>query len=558
MINQGFIAASCLAFWLQGLFFGWETFLYIALISIGLLFTKKVIRPSTVVIVSFGLYASGYAFHLFWSGTDASVLAFAQVVLVGGFVCLFSAALSSRIEAERWYKALFWNVVVLALYGWLIKGDELLQSVFGYANMLAAVCLFGLFFGVHGFFASSRSFKWAYGLGIVVLLVSLAATEARIAWALAVIGLAVQLAYEQKIRARTILTGIGALGGALLLAAIARPDVSHSLLQVSSLRLRLTYYWDALRYLLENPVIAAGPGVWEHLQYQYQTALYSVVHVHNHFLQTWLDGGLLSMLGLVLFAAILSWDVKAVRHVEKDAKGFFISVWLSTASVLAYGALDFILSFPALLAVVCCYGIVRSQFFGVPQVVHLHRFRYPIVVMAIFLILLAGFGFYRESNLLQAETALRHGELRTALKLEDLPVWATSLESRSKLLGNAYMEKARRTNRREDWEAAVRHLQTAMQANPQSLHAHSSCLYALFQLGRYEECVILAEELVRRQPALVKNYENYAYALRKSGRHEEANRIPDRMSMYKQHILQSALFPRHIPALRPTDIRSGS
>jgi hypothetical protein len=47
-------------------------------------------------------------------------------------------------------------------------------------------------------------------------------------------------------------------------------------------------------------------------------------------------------------------------------------------------------------------------------------------------------------------------------------------------------------------------------------------------------------------------YTNYAIALQKAGRYQELYTLPELMARHKQKILDNSLFPRHIPALRPS------
>jgi O-antigen ligase len=446
------IILICLAFWMQGLFYDWETsmfFMILAAFAVIILLSTKGISVKVTVFeaISFGLYASGFLVHALWSGTDAAQAAFLQVVSIGLFVVLLGKQLETQHDVKNWYAAVYWLIITVVLYGWLIKGEGLLESVFGYANMVAALCLFALPIGIYSWSRSTGRAKWLYFASGMVLVLSLAATQARIAWALAAFRTVVYFAHAvremNRKRLFTLLITVAAIGCVVILVLpFALPGFWQSLIQTSSLRLRLTYGWDAIRLLLHYPVMGVGPGAWDHLQYQYQTALYHVKHVHNHLLQIWLEGGLLSLLGFIGFLLIVVKDGIKLST-RSGPPSFVFSVWLATASVLAYGFWDFVLSFPALFMAVCAYSLARNRFL-------LEENRYPLsferfsIRLAVILLLSIGVGqAIREINSQWMQSALAQGELRTVLAWEKRPSWVLPSEARNYLLGTAYSEQAK-------------------------------------------------------------------------------------------------------------------
>jgi O-antigen ligase len=545
--------------WLQGLFYSWEMFLYMAVLAFCLLVTAA--RQSLELPVFsrgelwfFACYGGGYLFHLFWSGTNAAMISFVQVILVGLMVLLQAMWIRSRNDADVWQTASFWNVVLLALYGWMGKGEGLLQSVFGYANVQAALCLYALVTGFTLWREKRKYEKWVYAPAIGFLLVSLWATQARIAWGLAILCLSVQVLAEikhRKLIKSGNLAGIVSAGGLAISLLILIGW--KSLAETTSLRLRFTYYWDALHMLKDHPFAGVGAGGWEHLQYQYQTALYSVVHVHSHLLQSWLDGGLLSLIGFLGFFLLLIKDGWVISRIEEQrSKRTLFGYWLATLAVLVYGFLDIILSFPAVLALVLSYSAIRSHFLGGAAVSNIF-IRSPVIVLAILLFVFGSIGFYREWNVFQAEQALKQGNIRTVLAFEEKSFWAMPAEKRHFLLGKAYLEKAKRTGRTSDWEKAVSHLQAVLAENILHTHVYPPLLYASVHSGDTGQSVRIASQMVLLQPSLVKSYESYVFALVQAGRFHEAKEVPAMMARHKQKIWQHALFPRHIPALRPSD-----
>ena len=63
---------------------------------------------------------------------------------------------------------------------------------------------------------------------------------------------------------------------------------------------RIIYYYDGITAFLANP-LGVGIGGWTDHQYLYQTSSYMVKYIHNGFLQIALDGGFITLTGLILY-----------------------------------------------------------------------------------------------------------------------------------------------------------------------------------------------------------------------------------------------------------------
>lgn len=555
----------CLAFWLQGLFFGWETYVYSVLLGIFILFfnqkhnTLLLPRKSVYMFVSLLLILAGYVLQVILHPSNSGVIVIMQILVV--LVILLSSQLTIQSVqlVQKWQRTFVLNVILLLLVGWMIKGEGLLVSVFTYANALAALCMMAIFW-IYYEWKCCENKQHRYYLIILLLFVSLSllATGARIAWCLTAFGLLAQsiLYADQNKRRHVLLWWGGAVGFSILVAVGLSwydSSIRSELTQVSSLRIRLTYYLDALRMIGDHPLLGVGADGWAKLQYQYQTALYSVQHVHNQLLQIWLDAGILSVIGWIALLILLLFDIpcicKVTIHREDKA---LVAMWISSVVVFAYSFLDFILSFPALMMSILFYWVSRCLILpDVSTTLKVHRnVLYGLSVVFITVGLLGG---YREVQVIRADMALAQGHLHTVLQMEEQASIFMPVQSRNIVFGKAYMEKAKRTQRKADWERAYDYLQKGIAIDSEDYRLYSLLIYTSHQLNQKEMAVQYARKLIQLQPGIMNSYELYAKSLFQAGRYQEVLEIPRLMTAYKQEVFEKALFKQHIFNLKPSD-----
>lgn len=94
-------------------------------------------------------------------------------------------------------------------------------------------------------------------------------------------------------------------------------------LNSSSINGRLLYYTDALTILGDNP-LGIGRGGYLYLQSIYQTGIYTVLYVHNDYLQMALDGGIVAGMAFFLLPLAL-WRGKTL---ELGSKICILLLWI--------------------------------------------------------------------------------------------------------------------------------------------------------------------------------------------------------------------------------------
>ncbi len=118
----------------------------------------------------------------------------------------------------------------------------------------------------------------------------------------------------------------------------------------SSVEGRFTFFRDALKITADYPLLGAGGGGWEALYLGYQEKLYSTTEVHNHFLQVWIEAGILGFLAFVgiwvfFIRAFLRGFFNSKTTLEK--KNYWAAVFVPAVALGAHSAIDFNLSLGA-------------------------------------------------------------------------------------------------------------------------------------------------------------------------------------------------------------------
>jgi O-antigen ligase len=112
---------------------------------------------------------------------------------------------------------------------------------------------------------------------------------------------------------------------------------------------RLYFFKDAVSIIKDNPLIGIGGGGWDAVYLQYRTIPYIAREVHNFYLQTGVETGLVGLLGLAVIAVGTVILFIRVRRQESEA-GALGAVAVTGLAVLAlHAAIDVTMSYGAIL-----------------------------------------------------------------------------------------------------------------------------------------------------------------------------------------------------------------
>ncbi|MDW7675814.1 MAG: O-antigen ligase family protein [Bacillota bacterium] len=112
---------------------------------------------------------------------------------------------------------------------------------------------------------------------------------------------------------------------------------------------RINYYEDAWLMIKDNMWLGTGGGGWESLYHQYKPLNYFSTEVHNHFLQVWIEAGLLGFLffaGCFLILAIVIGS-KWKKRSELDHWPALWTILIAAWALGGHSIIEFNLSLPA-------------------------------------------------------------------------------------------------------------------------------------------------------------------------------------------------------------------
>ena len=212
-----------------------------------------------------------------------------------------------------------------------------LQTLLNYANTGAIVFGCGILalIGIQ-----PKKFKKTKYIAITFLSICIILTGSRLGIAMTLAASAFYILYQRR-AIKAILVIVCVVSIAITATIVIKP----SLVLNSSLAMRAIYWSDALRAFARNPIFGLGPEGYIFKLHELQTAIYTVTLVHNAYLQTAIDAGLIALL------ALLSVSAMALKQSWTDSKSvFFILVLL-----LLHSSLDIDLNFfPSLMLLGLC------------------------------------------------------------------------------------------------------------------------------------------------------------------------------------------------------------
>jgi len=113
---------------------------------------------------------------------------------------------------------------------------------------------------------------------------------------------------------------------------------------------RLELFEDAVKVIRDYPILGAGGGAWAAIYRAYQDQPYDSREVHNHYLQVWIESGIL---GIIAFVGIwLSFAAAFIRNCFKGRASpvrwqYWTATFLPVAALGAHSAIDWNFSMAA-------------------------------------------------------------------------------------------------------------------------------------------------------------------------------------------------------------------
>ncbi|MFQ5881419.1 MAG: O-antigen ligase family protein [Candidatus Methylomirabilales bacterium] len=423
-----------------------------------------------------------------------------------------------------------------------------LRGTFHYPNGLAGFLLLTLYPSFALLLHAEGKRAWVLGLSASIMLLALLLTRSRGGWLVFLLTFLFLAFHERRlfVRRRLRLASVGLLF--LALAWASAPDAgpftypSHVARLASGMTSstpdpsfdyrRHIYAW-ALQIFLDHPFLGTGPGTFPLMLGRYQKIPYlSGLYVHNHYLQTAAEMGLVGLFLLLALLACLFWrGAKAVRRLPPSSLERSIALSLLTAllaSVLHAG-IDFAWSYPAIALGVVLEAALLMSYSRPPisdpsaQTPYLRPRRALATVLLLGMLLLVFARFYTEVSLRWGKWALRDGLVNEA---------EGAFQRASRLYPFSYAAHYWLSvifAKQGKQEEAVREAEAALRLNPEDGDAYHHLGKTYWRVGRLEEAEQALARAIQFEPASkLRFYVDLGALLLARGRPEEARRIHQR------------------------------
>lgn len=330
------------------------------------------------------------------------------------YLCLFLPfCIRTQQERERFLQGILAGATALSVIGLVafagqieyanLTADGRLQSVVGYANTMAVIG--GIGAGIAFFYAwKQKDRRGFFGVLAALNLAALILTFSRLGLASFAAAAGIALCFWNR-RARYIVLSVAML--ALLIVIVIFATGHEALLLGSSFVSRLIYWHDALRLLWQNPF---GIGVygWEQQQYQAASAIYSVKYVHNSYLQIALDGGVFSLLAVVVVMALGLFNT--IRQFIRTHQRVYLLCIFLIALIGIHAFFDFDFSYSTVLLILGC-----ALSFGCGEGRQIHRTWYVVAIILCSFVFVGSF----HPGARESEMARLSVEFQSAVQRED-------------------------------------------------------------------------------------------------------------------------------------------
>jgi len=117
-----------------------------------------------------------------------------------------------------------------------------------------------------------------------------------------------------------------------------------------NLNARVEFMEDAVQIIGDYPVLGTGGGGWNALYRSYQERPYNTTEVHNHFLQVWIEAGLIGFLAFlgIWISAVVAFIRNCVKiKVSSRVWQFWTASFLPIAALGAHSVIDWNFSMAA-------------------------------------------------------------------------------------------------------------------------------------------------------------------------------------------------------------------
>lgn len=280
---------------------------------------------------------------------------------------------------------------------------------------------------------------------------------------------------------------------------------------------RFRYTRDAWEIVKDHPLLGLGGHGWKSRYFQYQSSNYSSTEVHNHFMQVFVETGII---GFLLFLAIwLTFLYTAYRlYTDGDEERKILSVAISTAvlAIVAHSLYDFNLSLGAIgIFLWALMGVARGLSPKTKEINNSYVSLKTSLAIGLATILLMFVFSLRVglTNMNAGNRQLHTNQISAAVASLEKAVKFDRYDPENRvMLADGYVALARQNNNGTLISQADEQYNKALSLD--RFHPRYHHLYGTFlvRIGNFEEGLASLAHAISLQPYLDRHYNIYARA----------------------------------------------
>ncbi|MDR5658776.1 O-antigen ligase family protein [Serpentinicella sp. ANB-PHB4] len=276
---------------------------------------------------------------------------------------------------------------------------------------------------------------------------------------------------------------------------------------------RLIQITDGGRAILSNPLVGLGPGNWQYLKGQWQTAQYTATHVHSSVIQIGVDAGIIAIIAVLLLIIIL------IKRLNRK------NVYLTSAAtiVLLHSVFDFTLSFLSINLLLIT--LILSSF-NVDKNKSTIKRTYVVVPIGLVAILLV-YSFFGQVTMQKAQRATSAGHYMETISI---------FEKKPALLKNSYPNQLVYVESLFVLGQNEKSLSLAKNLKYNTVEKHVIGARILEEKGAYEDAVNTLMSGIELTPYELDLYEYARYLINEKIPEDKINK---HIKMYNYHVEKS-------------------
>ncbi|QNB47019.1 hypothetical protein BR63_12305 [Thermanaerosceptrum fracticalcis] len=312
----------------------------------------------------------------------------------------------------------------------------------------------------------------------------------------------------QKIKLKYVIVSVTIiLVGLLSMIGIFAPRLLDFRLSSTNFLARYYFYVDAFKVIADHGLFGIGGGGWSTIYPSYRGHLYFSKLIHNHYLETWIESGVLAM-GSLLFIVLLSVyrmakDIFNPEAFKRRMLGYAVF------ALAVHAAIDFTFSFGAVFFLFWTLIILQMKNSKDINIDGKSIFsRSAVISTAVLLLIVSSLYIYGHMINDKATDLAKNNDANKAIPLFKKAIGVYPFEQRFRSnLAQVMYASGKIQNKKEDFVLAKQYIDEALKYTPYNSKFVDYKTLILYELGEINEAVAINEAVVNHDPLDIQNYE---------------------------------------------------